>query len=122
MAKRSDVVDKLVSDVLKSLYAIAVLRIIAERGPIHGYGIRRVLEEVSGGRVRPSESTVYDTLKRLERMGLVESFWGESPVGGPMRKYYRVSEKGREVLARVLEELAPLLRSLVLIESGGARR
>jgi len=122
VAKRSDVVDKLVSDVLKSLYAIAVLRIIAERGPIHGYGIRRVLEEVSGGRVRPSESTVYDTLKRLERMGLVESFWGESPVGGPMRKYYRVSEKGREVLARVLEELAPLLRSLVLIESGGARR
>ncbi|NPA96457.1 MAG: helix-turn-helix transcriptional regulator [Crenarchaeota archaeon] len=106
-------VSKLLGDSLRALYAIIMLRIVVERGPIHGYGIRKLVEEVSRGAARPSESTVYDTLKRLERMGLIESFWGESPLGGPMRKYYRATELGREVLSRLLEELQPILSAIL---------
>ncbi len=120
MAKDRDV-EKISSEVRKALYTIAILRIVVEKGPIHGYGIRKALSEISGGKLSPSESTVYETLKKLEKMGLVESFWGESPLGGPMRKYYRATERGREVLEEVLSELRPLIDALLSVYVGEVR-
>jgi len=88
-------------------------------GLSHGYGIRKLVEEMSKGVAKPSESTVYDTLKRLERMGLIESFWGESPLGGPMRKYYRATPLGKEVLSRLLEQLKPILSAILELAPEG---
>ncbi len=45
-----------------------------------------------------SEGTIYPILTRLRRDGLVESTWRESP-NGPPRRYYRLTNRGREALA-----------------------
>lgn len=42
------------------------------------------------------EATLYATYRRLEKDGLVESYWGESS-GGGRRKYYRITDAGRAV-------------------------
>jgi len=45
------------------------------------------------------EGSIYPVLGRLERDGLVETF-REASNGGPPRKYYRASTRGREALRR----------------------
>jgi DNA-binding PadR family transcriptional regulator len=59
-------------DVKTGLITLAILYLLVRGKPMHGYGIRRVLAEILGS--MPPESTVYDALKRLERLGLVRSF------------------------------------------------
>ena len=41
-------------------------------GPIHGYGIRRDVEQRTDGRIVLAAGTLYETLQRLERRGLIE--------------------------------------------------
>ena len=67
-------------------------------GPAHGYGIISEIEAQSGGAVRLSTSSLYAALKRLEESGLVEDA-GRLPEasGGPPRRYFRITEHGRDV-------------------------
>jgi DNA-binding PadR family transcriptional regulator len=67
-------------------------------GPLHGYGIIKAIEEMSDGRVRLRAGTLYAALDRLEDQGLV-AFDGEGSGGGPARRYYRLTDAGKELLA-----------------------
>lgn len=79
-----------------------VLAVLAEEGEMHGYGLRKRLAGLLGG--EPPESTVYDVLKRLERLGLVEARWALSSEGA-MRRYYRLTPAGREALRGAVKML-----------------
>ncbi len=59
----------------------------------YGYQIAQGLTESAGLAV--SEGTIYPLLSRLQREGLVQSQWRESPAGPP-RKYYRLTPAGRQ--------------------------
>jgi PadR family transcriptional regulator PadR len=72
--------------------------------PMHGYGIIKAVEEMSGGRVRVRAGTLYGALERLRDEGLVE-FVGESSDGGPPRRNYRLTRRGSEALAADAERL-----------------
>jgi DNA-binding PadR family transcriptional regulator len=50
------------------------------------------------------EGTLYPALKRLELLGLLESYWQESS-DGPRRKYYRITKTGVKALADQKQEL-----------------
>ncbi len=60
----------------------------------YGYQIAQGLTESAGLAVR--EGTIYPLLSRLQREGLVEAQWRESPAGPP-RKYYHLTPAGRQV-------------------------
>ncbi len=60
----------------------------------YGYQIAQGLTDSDGMQVR--EGTIYPLLSRLQREGLVESQWRESPAGPP-RKYYHLTPAGRQV-------------------------
>ena len=62
----------------------------------YGFDLVRRLADVDG--MVTSEGTIYPLLGRLRRDGLVESTWQESPTGPP-RRYYRLTDAGREALA-----------------------
>jgi PadR family transcriptional regulator, regulatory protein PadR len=62
------------------------------------YGFDLVRELASSDSMATSEGTLYPILTRLRRDGLVESTWRESP-NGPPRRYYRLTDAGREALA-----------------------
>ena len=68
-----------------------------EREPAHGYGIIRRLRTRSHDVFRLAEGTVYPTLHRLERDGLVKSRW--TSVSGRRRRVYRLTRAGAEALA-----------------------
>jgi DNA-binding PadR family transcriptional regulator len=74
-----------------------VLAILAE-GDSYGYAILRRVRELSGGELEWTDGMLYPVLHRLERSGLVRSRW-ERTDSARRRKYYRVTEAGREQLA-----------------------
>ena len=74
-----------------------VLAILAE-GDSYGYAILQRVRELSGGELEWTDGMLYPVLHRLERAGLVESRW-EKAESGRRRKYYRLTEAGREQLA-----------------------
>ena len=67
-------------------------------GAQHGYGIMTDVAEISDGRVRLRPGSLYAALNRLVAEGLVE-FDREEIVDGRLRRYYRLTPKGSELLA-----------------------
>jgi PadR family transcriptional regulator, regulatory protein PadR len=73
-----------------------VLAILAD-GDSYGYAILQRVRELSGGEMEWTDGMLYPVLHRLEKAGLIESRW-ETAETGRKRKYYRVTETGREQL------------------------
>jgi PadR family transcriptional regulator, regulatory protein PadR len=94
---------------LEQLVLLALLRI----GPdAYGAEIRRVLKEQAGRDV--SAGTIYPTLDRLERKGLVRSSMSE-PIparGGRSRRLYKVEPAGLEAARRAWREVRSLAHGL----------
>lgn len=67
-----------------------------DAGPRHGYAIIQSLRSGSDGHVDLPTGTVYPALHRLERAGLITSFW--STVGGRRRRTYKLTPAGRKAL------------------------
>lgn len=76
-----------------------ILAILSSREKSYGYEIIQLVRELSGGHLEWSDGMLYPVLHRLEREGLIESWWGRAE-NGRRRKYYRLRREG----ARVLEE------------------
>lgn len=80
---------------LKGLLELCVLGILS-RGEAYGYDISGTLADAGIGEVKGG--TLYPALAKLEDEGLVSPVW-RSGDGGPNRKYYRITDQGRVVLA-----------------------
>jgi PadR family transcriptional regulator PadR len=63
--------------------------------PLHGYAIRGVLEDAGVGAVKGG--TLYPLLARMRAAGYIQARW-EPGEHGPSRKYYELTDAGREVL------------------------
>lgn len=59
----------------------------------YGYEIIKTIKETSGNEIVWTEGMLYPVLHRLEKNGLIESYWKLSPEGR-RRKYYRLKAKG----------------------------
>ncbi len=101
---------KLRKDLRSGFYSFLVLSILEREGDLHGYAIRKGLEILSEGKLVPSEGTLYDLLKSLRKYGLVEDF--QTEVGGRFRRYYRITDSGRKVLAELKNEVQWLMETL----------
>ena len=63
----------------------------------YGYDIINEIERKSGGLYVLKQPTLYSALKRLESLGYVQSYFGDYSNGGT-RRYYRLTELGREAI------------------------
>ncbi|MEB3774775.1 MAG: PadR family transcriptional regulator [Desulfurococcales archaeon] len=107
--------DKLLRDARTGVLALAILKILVDHGPLHGYGLRKTLSTLTGR--DPPETSVYDALKRLERLGLASSYWARGGTGS-LRKYYKATPIAGEVLEEALGELSRLMGWLLCRETG----
>ena len=64
-------------------------------GPLHGYGIARRIEQVSGDTLSLNQGTIYPALLRLEQRGWIKSEWGTSETNR-RAKFYSLSRIGRK--------------------------
>ncbi len=86
-----------------SLLEPALLAALADEGT-HGYDLRKVVEEMTGGSVCADPGGTYRVLRRLEEQGFVSSRWSEGE-HGPQRREYELTEGGRALLAHWREHL-----------------
>ena len=90
-------------DVWQGTLALMVLKTLESMGPLHGYGIARRIEQVSGQQLAVNYGTIYPALLKLEQEGYITSGWGVSD-NNRKAKYYRLTRAGRKQLAREARE------------------
>ena len=76
---------------------LLILSLVDDR-PRHGYDIARLIESRSEGALSFHAASLYPLLYRLERRGWIAGRWVEKP-GERRRRMYRLTPKGRDVLA-----------------------
>jgi PadR family transcriptional regulator, regulatory protein PadR len=82
------------------IVSLVLLSILADaREPLYGYQIAKQLERDGAGTAIMKQGTLYPVLRSLSAGGFLES-QVEPSVSGPPRRYYRITEAGREVLAQ----------------------
>ena len=104
--------DKL--DLLQGTLDLMVLRTLATLGSLHGYGIARRIEQVSGDHVILNQGTIYISLVRLEERGWIRSKWGVSE-NNRRAKYYRLTPRGRKQLAVETSKWDTLARAIARV-------
>jgi DNA-binding PadR family transcriptional regulator len=80
----------------------------------HGYGIMREVERQSDGQYRLGPGTLYDNLQRLLDKGLVAESAKPSDDEDPRRRYYRLTNLGRQVLTAEIARLEEMFRAAKL--------
>jgi len=89
------------NEIWQGTLALMILKTLDTLGPLHGYGIARRIEQISGDRLSLNYGTLYPALLKLEQEGWIVSEWGTSE-NNRKAKYYKLTRVGRKQL--VLEE------------------
>ena len=84
-------------DVQQGTLALMVLKTLDVLGPLHGYGLARRIEQISGDRLSVNQGTLYPLLLKLEHEGAVASEWGPSE-NNRRARFYRLTAAGRRQL------------------------
>jgi PadR family transcriptional regulator, regulatory protein PadR len=85
------------TDVRRGTLALMALKTLDVLGPLHGYGIARRIEQISGDLLTVNQGTLYPVLLKLEQEGSVASEWGVSENSRKAR-FYRLTRDGRKQL------------------------
>ena len=85
------------ADVLQGTLALMVLKTLDVLGSLHGYGIARRIEQISGDLLTVNQGTLYPVLLKLELEGSIASEWGASE-NNRRARFYRLTRDGRKQL------------------------
>ncbi len=85
-------------DNLQGALDLLILKTLASKGPLHGYGIAVHVESVSGDVLRVEEGSLYPALHRMEQDGWVRSTWRTSEYNR-RAKFYAITAAGSRRLA-----------------------
>ena len=91
------------ADVQQGTLALMVLKTLQVLGPLHGYGIARRIEQISGDLLSVNQGTLYPVLLRLEQEGAVASDWGTSENNRKAR-FYRLTREGARQLQAEMQD------------------
>jgi PadR family transcriptional regulator, regulatory protein PadR len=92
---------------------LLILALVEEQA-LHGYEIARRIEARSHGALRFTLASLYETLYRLEERGWVRGRWVER-VGERRRRCYRITERGKAVLATQREDWGRFFTALAQV-------
>ncbi|NIK12060.1 PadR family transcriptional regulator [Alkalibacillus sp. S2W] len=82
------------TDLIRGHTSTIILNILRQ-GDSYGYEIYKQIIALSNGEYELKEATLYTAFRRLQKDGLIESYWGDETQGG-RRKYYRLTQAGRD--------------------------
>jgi PadR family transcriptional regulator, regulatory protein PadR len=85
------------SEVLQGTLDLMILKTLRALGPLHGFGIARRIEQVSGDVLQLNEGTVYTSLLRLQQQGWISAAWGTSE-NNRKAKFYSITKRGEKQL------------------------
>jgi transcriptional regulator len=108
------------SDVWQGTLALMVLKTLQMMGAMHGYGIARRIEQVSGDKLLVNYGTLYPALLKLEQEGYISSEWGYSD-NNRKAKYYKLTRAGKKQVAkeeREWEQVTSILARFMAPDEG----
>jgi transcriptional regulator len=111
-------------DLLQGTLDVMVLQTLHAIGPLHGYGIARRIEQISGNQVLLNQGTIYASLVRLQQRGWIAAEWGASD-NNRKAKFYSITRNGRKQLAAVAahwQRLADVMGRMLAMSPGGEMR
>ncbi|HKF48074.1 MAG TPA: PadR family transcriptional regulator [Terracidiphilus sp.] len=85
-------------DILQGTLDLMVLKTLESMGPLHGYGIARRIEQVSGQTLIVNQGTIYPALLRLEQRGWIKAEWGMSEANR-RACFYKLTRIGKRRIA-----------------------
>ncbi|MGG4147512.1 PadR family transcriptional regulator [Paenibacillus algorifonticola] len=88
-------------EILKGYIDIIILSLLFEKD-MYGYEMAKMAHHKSQFELK--EGTMYLSLKRMEKNGLIESYWNDSESGGSRRKYYKILSEGVDRLRQKKQE------------------
>lgn len=89
-------------ELLKGSTSLIVLQMLQERD-MYGYELVKELDKRSDHHLQVKEGTLYPALHKLENQEYIECYWQEQEKG-PARKYYRITDAGKEMLEEKTQE------------------
>jgi PadR family transcriptional regulator PadR len=110
-------------ELLQGTLDVMVLQTLAGMGPLHGYGLARRIEQISGDEVLLNQGTIYAALVRLQQRGWISAEWGVSD-NGRKAKFYAITRQGRKQLAQdaaYWRRLAELMGRVLAFPPEGGR-
>ena len=110
-------------DVQQGTLALMVLKTLDALGPLHGYGVARRIEQISGDLLAVNQGTLYPLLLKLENEGAIASDWGASENNRKAR-FYRITRTGRKHLqseARDWERTSSIMKRFFAVKAGDSQ-
>ena len=101
-------------DSLQGSLPLLVLKILARRGPLHGYAITTQIENISGDVLRVEEGSLYPALQRLELNAWIEGVWGVTS-NNRRARIYKITVAGRKQLAVETRKYAKLTLAIARV-------
>jgi PadR family transcriptional regulator PadR len=90
------------NDVWQGTLALMILRTLESMGPLHGYGIARRIEQISGDQLIVQYGTLYPALLKLVQEGYIASEWGVSD-NNRRARFYKLTRAGRRQIEKELQ-------------------
>lgn len=108
------------NDVWQGTLALMILKTLESMGPLHGYGIARRIEQISGDQLIVQYGTLYPALLKLVQEGYIASEWGISE-NNRRARFYKLTRAGRrqiEKKSQRWEKAAAILARFVAPNEG----
>ena len=101
------------SDLLQGTLDLLILKTIA-REPVHGWGIAKRIQSLSGDVLSVGQGSLYPALHRLEQQGWIKAHWDETETGRKA-KFYSLTRAGRTQLEKELAQWERLSGAVGLV-------
>jgi PadR family transcriptional regulator, regulatory protein PadR len=90
------------TDILQGTLDLMVLQALEAMGPLHGYGVARRIEQISGEALKVNQGTIYLCLVRLMQKRWIKAEWGTSE-NNRRARFYSISKAGQKQLIEETE-------------------
>jgi len=102
------------NDRLQGTLDLLVLKSLAGRGPLHGYGITVHIQSIAGDALRVEEGSLYPALHRMAQEGWIGAKWGASE-NNRRARYYSITAAGRRQLAHEQQRWGELTEAVARV-------
>ena len=90
------------SDLIRGHTDAIILALLID-GDSYGYEINKSIQKRTDNKYELKEATLYTAFRRLEQIKCISSYWGDEQTGA-RRRYYSITEVGREVHKALVQE------------------
>src|SRR5215467_12216797 len=96
-----------------TLYML-ILKTLASRGPLHGYGIAQHIQRTSEDVLQVEEGSLYPALQRMLIKGWVVAEWNQSE-NNRRARFYKLTPSGRKQLAQELRDFGVVMGAIARV-------